>query len=121
MRSQLQHKKPSRLILTFTTLLTLTVAACPRSTSAKEAVPVNPYPQEAVQIFVNSCISGGKGIDPVLMKNICSCSINGIQNQYTLAEFVKVSDETKNSNSLPPKMTQIVQSCAEQALQQPAK
>ncbi|NJR49464.1 MAG: hypothetical protein HC780_07705 [Leptolyngbyaceae cyanobacterium CSU_1_3] len=117
MRSQLQHQTTSRLILTFTTLLTIAVTACPRSASAKEAAPANPYPQEAVQIFVNSCVSGGKGIDPVLMKNICSCSINGIQNQYTLAEFVKISDETKKSNSLPPKLTQIVQSCAEQALQ----
>ncbi|MGV0025279.1 hypothetical protein [Phormidesmis priestleyi] len=102
-----------------TCLLTVTFTVYPKQANAKETAkttPVNPYPGEVVQIFVDSCVSGGQGIDPAVMKKICSCSIEGIQNRYTLSEFIKISDELSANKPMRSEMTQIVQSCAEQAV-----
>jgi hypothetical protein len=88
--------------------------AQPGQANAKETptTPVNPYPKEVIQIFVDSCVTEGKEVDPAVMEKICSCSIVGIQNRYTLAEFIKIGDE----KDLPPEVTQMIESCAQQAL-----
>jgi hypothetical protein len=116
------HKGAQRLHSFFalsTCLLTVGFTLYSKPANAKETAkttPANPYPGEVVQIFVDSCVSGGQGVDPAVMKKICSCSIEGIQNQYTLSEFVKISDELSANKPMRPEMTKIVQSCAEQAL-----
>ncbi|KAM3106359.1 hypothetical protein ACKFKH_18905 [Phormidesmis sp. 146-20] len=107
-------------IFTFSTcLLTAAFTLSANSSNAQgttKKAPVNPYPEQVVQIFVDSCTSGGKSVDPAVMRKICSCSIDGIQNQYTLTEFIKISDELGANKPMRREMTQIVQSCAAQAL-----
>jgi hypothetical protein len=99
-------------------LLTVALVVYPKQANAKETPKTtlaNPYPKEVVEIFVDSCVSGGQGVSSAVMKKVCSCSITGIQDQYTLAEFIKISEELSAEKPMRPEMTQIVESCAEQA------
>jgi hypothetical protein len=56
----------------------------PAQAAAPEAV-ANPYPQEAIDAFVQGCNSSG-GND-----EFCGCAIAEVQNRYTLDEFVAIS------------------------------
>jgi len=114
----MQSRRLPSLFAISTCLLTVAFTLSPNQANAKETTKktVNPYPGEVVQIFVSSCVEGGKKISPAMMKKICSCSIEGIQNQYTLSEFIKISEELDANKPMRPEMTNIVQSCAQQAL-----
>ncbi len=54
------------------------------------AVP-QPYPQVAVNTFMDMCIERGRRSAPfvprALMNNICQCSINNIQQRVSYADF----------------------------------
>lgn len=55
-----------------------------------DAVP-QPYPQLAVNSFMDMCIERGRRSAPIIprsvMNNICQCSINYIQQRVSYADF----------------------------------
>lgn len=46
------------------------------------------------------------------MQQVCACSINKIQNEYTLSEFLTLSLDMAQSKKPPEKMMQIAVECA---------
>ncbi|MEE3719104.1 hypothetical protein V2H45_20375 [Tumidithrix elongata RA019] len=71
--------------------------------------PKNDYGEAFVKSYMDSCVesSGGK-------VDYCKCTINKIQDKYTLDEFVKMSQELTPGKEPPPKFMEIVQACAKQ-------
>jgi hypothetical protein len=85
-------------ILSLSTCLLAVAVPMPGQAQSRETSSPNAYPEEVVKIFVDSCVSGGgKSVPPEVMKQICSCSIEGIQTQYTLNEFVKLRGLRRNN------------------------
>ena len=75
------------------------------------------YPPQVVKAFTDACAAGGGGkVDAEVMKKVCSCAIDEIQNQYSLAEFVAVAQSMEKTNNMNDRVTKIVQGCVEQAV-----
>ena len=71
------------------------------------------YPEVLVKTFVDACTAGGgKTNDPETMKSVCTCSIEGIQEQYTLKEFTTLSTDLDAGKPMPETLRQLVQACA---------
>jgi hypothetical protein len=101
----------------------LTVSAClftfagTQAGAAMAKDTTNAYPPQVVKAFTDACVSGSGGkVNAELMKSVCSCAIDEIQNQYTLEEFIAVAEKMEKSNTMNDKITTIVQGCVEQAL-----
>jgi hypothetical protein len=75
------------------------------------------YPPQVVKAFTDACVAGGEGkVDPEIMKKVCSCAIDAIQNQYTLDQFVDVAQKMEKTKAMNEQITKIVQGCVEQAI-----
>lgn len=80
-------------------------------TNTPSQQPVNTYPPKLVQSFINACAKDDK-IRGVNMQQVCTCSINKIQNEYTLNEFLTISLDMAQSKKPPEKVMQIAVECA---------
>jgi hypothetical protein len=75
------------------------------------------YPDTVVTGFIETCVQqGDQQVSAEIMKKICTCSISGIQNQYTYAEFIEIDKALNQGKELPPEVTQVVQDCVQQSL-----
>jgi hypothetical protein len=64
---------------------------------------------------MNSCTQQGD-IKGVKIEQICGCSINKIQNEYTLDEFMRVALDMAETKKPPQKLVQIATECAIEGL-----
>jgi hypothetical protein len=82
----------------------------------------NTYPEEIVTGYVEACSTAGVGKIPAnVMKDICSCTIVGFQNTFTLKEFQKIGEalDQGNRKDVPPEMTKITEDCVKVVLTKP--
>ncbi|WP_425216493.1 hypothetical protein [Tumidithrix helvetica] len=83
---------------------TTSPAATPKGENTSK--PKNDYGAAFVKSYMDSCVesSGGK-------VDYCKCTINKIQDKYTLDEFVKISQELTPGKEPPPKFLEIINAC----------
>lgn len=94
--------------------LTMTVAI---EANAQQPSPTNSYPPELVESFVNTCSAeGGQEVPLATMRQICTCGIDEIQNQYTLAEFQKIDADLGAGKPMPTEMTEMIRGCVQKAV-----
>jgi hypothetical protein len=73
----------------------------------------NIYPPRLVEIFMNSCTQGQEGkIRDVNIEQVCTCSINKIQKEYTLTEFLNISLDMADKKEPPERIVKIALECA---------
>jgi hypothetical protein len=77
-----------------------------------------PYPAETITAFTNTCTNegSGKGIPAEVMQQICACSIEALQEQYTFEQFAKIDADLGAGKPAPAEMDAIVQSCVKQSV-----
>ncbi len=77
--------------------------------------PANSYPEELVQIYMDSCVNSAVngGVPREIATNYCRCSINRIQARYTLDQFLAIV-QSRTGNQLPPQLEEIATLCVQQ-------
>jgi uncharacterized protein YjbI with pentapeptide repeats len=70
----------------------------------------NAYPDKIKQAFVKGC---SEKLKPEMQSN-CSCMINKVEKEYTLAEFLELSFDLSEGKQPPARFIQIVSECMTQ-------
>jgi len=73
--------------------------------------PTNTYPPRLIQGFMEGCTKG-RNFEGVNMQSVCSCSINKIQNEYPLDEFMVIVFDMADKKQPPERIVQIATECA---------
>lgn len=73
--------------------------------------PANIYPPRLVQVFMDACTKEGN-VGGINSEQVCTCSINKIQNEYTLEEFMNLSLDMIEKKNPPERIVQIAVECA---------
>ncbi|MEQ9670799.1 hypothetical protein [Coleofasciculus sp. G2-EDA-02] len=103
-------KKIQTLSSVMSTLILVLVSA-PRGSSQTPDMtpqePTNAYPPEIVQIYLENCV----GDRPEEIRAFCTCTIEKIQETYTLDEFIEIGQELQDGQPEPEEFRQIITSC----------
>jgi hypothetical protein len=93
----------------------MTVALAPLSATAQNT---KPYPTETIEGFTNSCTSQGssKGVPTETMRQICTCSIEALQQTYTYEQFAKIDTDLGAGKPAPAEMNTIVEDCVKEVV-----
>jgi|GEM_PF-2734172 len=84
--------------------------------------PTNVYPPTVVQAFMTGCKKSGRAnVASMDMEQMCACSINQFQQEYTLDEFLQISLQLTEGKQPPDGFMRIALECAMQQLQQSDK
>jgi NaMN:DMB phosphoribosyltransferase len=94
------------LLPQFTPVATAQSELIYQSERAVPRPPIDPYPTEVVTNFVNACTESSGG-----QTTACTCSIQRIQAEYTLAEFARIEKYMADGLQPPPKFVEIIQDC----------
>jgi hypothetical protein len=86
-----------------------------QQTSTSSPDPTRKYPPQLVQAFTNACIQGSNS-QSLNMKQFCACSINKIQNLYSLEQFLTISLEIKDNKKPPKEFLELGLQCAVETL-----
>lgn len=77
--------------------------------SPSAAANGNEYPEEFITGFMDGCAQGGVPVE------FCRCSLDGIQAEFTVEEFMAIDELARNQQPAPPEVEQslnrIAQSC----------
>ncbi|MBD1842882.1 hypothetical protein H6F89_05545 [Cyanobacteria bacterium FACHB-63] len=78
-----------------------------------------PYPAEAVEVFTTTCVEQGdsKTISSEKMRQICTCSIEGLQKIYSFEQFTQIGNSIGQGKPAPTELNSIVQACVVQEMQ----
>jgi hypothetical protein len=91
--------------------LVLVLMSAPRGNSQTPDVtpqePTNTYPPEMVQIYIENCV----GDRPEEIRAFCTCTIEKIQETYTLNEFMQIGQDLQAGQPEPEEFRQIITSC----------
>lgn len=99
------HKPPSRLAGLMVAAVFLTACGDGGTTAAG-------YPQEAVNEFVEGCEAGTPDLD--FASDICQCTIETIQTNYTFEAFQRLNDATQAEGRIPDEVLEITANCSSQ-------
>lgn len=103
------------------TLLGLIALASGLTVLPQKAIAQNttPYPAEAVEVFTKTCVEQGdsKTISSEAMRQICSCSIEGLQKIYSFEQFTQIGNNIGQGKPAPTELNSIVQACVLQEMQ----
>ena len=84
-------------------------------TNTSSPHPTHKYPPQVVQAFMNACNQPSKD-QSVNMEQVCACSINKIQNQYSLEQFITLSFEMKDKKEPPKELMELALQCTVETL-----
>jgi hypothetical protein len=70
------------------------------------------YPPELVSKFTAECAAQAGKTDPALMQALCTCTINEIQNRYSLEEFREMGMAVDKGTPVPKEFEEISYACA---------
>jgi hypothetical protein len=84
-----------------------------RSTSSVQ--PTHKYPPQIVQAFMSACTQP-RNEQSINMEQVCTCSINKIQNHYSFEQFITIALEMKDSKEPPQEMKDFALQCAVETL-----
>lgn len=96
----------------------LTLASSLAVIAPKSIAQSKPYPPEAVEVFMNTCVSHGdpKAIPPEVMRDICACNIREIQKTYTFEEFTRIGTGLGEGKQPPAGFQEMVVGCVQEVL-----
>jgi hypothetical protein len=104
--------RSSQLLAIGTCLLTIVLA--PGRLNAQE--PIDSYPKFVVQAFTDGCTTSLSKLNQNLRRKICTCTIDKAQSQYSLQEFFQLLEDMQQREKMPPKLEQMLKTCAEKSL-----
>jgi hypothetical protein len=82
--------------------------------------PKYPYPEEAIDVYVKSCSKAGQNRIPrAIMTEICSCTIDEFQNQFSFKEFRAIGEGIQKGKDIPPEMSKTMENCVQQVIAKP--
>ena len=91
--------------------LILVLVSAPRGKSQTPEMtpqePTNTYPPEIVQIYIENCA----GDRPEAVRAFCTCTIEKIQETFTLDEFMQIGEDLQAGKAEPDEFRQIITSC----------
>jgi hypothetical protein len=101
--------------------IALPAQATQTATEAKTSEsPKYPYPADAIEAYVSSCSKAGQNRIPrAIMTEICSCTIEEFQNQFSFKEFRAIGEGIQKGKDIPPEMTRTMESCVQQVIAKP--
>ena len=82
------------------------------STSTSSVQPTHQYPPQLVQAFMSSCTKPSNNQSLDMMEQVCTCSINKIQNNYSFEQFITIALEMKDKKEPPQQMKEFAIQCA---------
>jgi hypothetical protein len=86
-------------------------------TSTSSPPLTHKYPPHLVQAFVNACNQPRtRNNQSINMEQVCTCSINKIQNQYSLEQFITLSFEMKDKEEPPKELMELALQCTLETL-----
>ena len=96
-----------------TTSNTLAIAENPANSDAEKA-----YPAEFVQEYSNECMqtSMAEGLAEIEAQNLCECTINEFQKQYSLQEFQELTAASATDETAENSLIEVGQLCFESIL-----
>ncbi len=76
------------------------------------------YPQEFAQSYLQECrqTSLEEGLAELEAKNLCSCTLNKFQQQYTLQEFKQLTAAAATDTNAENTLVEVGQGCLEEIL-----
>jgi uncharacterized membrane protein len=76
------------------------------------------YPQEFAQSYLQECrqTSLEEGLAEVEAKNLCGCTLNKFQQQYTLQEFKQLTAAAAQDTTAENTLVEVGQGCLEEIL-----
>jgi hypothetical protein len=86
-----------------------------QGTSTSSPHPTHKYPPQIVQALTNACIQGSNS-QSLHMKQFSACSINKIQNQYSLEQFITMPLEIKDDKNFPKEFMELGFQCTVETL-----
>jgi hypothetical protein len=86
------------------------------STSTSSVQPTHQYPPQVVQAFMSACTRPRNNQSIDMMEQVCTCSINKIQNHYSFEQFTAIALEMKDSKEPPQEMKDFALRCAVETL-----
>ncbi|MEA5468082.1 hypothetical protein [Spirulina sp. 06S082] len=101
------------------TLIVLTASVViPKSVNSQQIPdrnPENPYPEEIVGRFVNSCTNSATtqtNIPETMARSACQCMIWQIQDRYSFEDFATLSQRFSQDREAAQEFVQIVTACS---------
>jgi hypothetical protein len=91
---------------------TSTSASIPSTPKNTDKPKANNYSESFIKDFTGGCVSSIKRKTEDDKKAVCTCILNKAQESYTAEEFVKASQELNIEKKTPPKLVEIMLSCA---------
>lgn len=85
----------------------IALSIAPGAIAQETTSPVNPYPPQAIQAWMSVCVRD----DSPEAQVFCQCTIDEIQNNYTVEEFIQLGQNIQSGQEPPEKFNQIIQSC----------
>jgi hypothetical protein len=73
-----------------------------------------PYPDNIVSGFVSQCSSSSTRLPPEVSQQLCRCIITKAQNQFSLQDFRKMSEDVDKGQPMPAAMDQIAKVCVDE-------
>jgi septal ring-binding cell division protein DamX len=98
---------PTTTPVTSAPATTPTAAAAPKTDDSKK--PKNAYDEKFVSSYMEGCVKASAG-NPG-NEAYCKCTINKIQDKYTLEEFIKITQSMKPGQEPPAEMVDVIKSC----------
>lgn len=109
-------------------LLTLIPLLLPLNTSSAEAEilmtqqqPKYPYPQDFVADYLKTCNQEAmaQGLEKEDATKMCNCTLNKFQSQYSLGQFKKLREDSKNNKQAAQTLREVGYSCLDEILYEP--
>ncbi|MBE9115883.1 hypothetical protein IQ249_08260 [Lusitaniella coriacea LEGE 07157] len=88
----------------------IALSISPVTLAQETASPTNPYPPQAIQAWMSVCVRD----DSPEAQVFCQCTIDKIQNRYTIEQFIQLGQNIQSGQKPPEEFNQIVQSCVPQ-------
>jgi uncharacterized membrane protein len=88
------------------------------SLAVVNAKETHQYPTDFVQNYNQECMqtSMGEGLDEAGAKQLCNCTLNKFQQQYSLQEFQKLTAASATDQQAQNTLVEVGQVCFEQIL-----
>lgn len=103
-----------RSLLLSSLLLPLAAAPAHPMPTQQDATEGHTYPPEVSQAIVNECLTAAmnNNLPPAQAEAYCTCSLNEMQQRYSLEELIELESRIQPGQQLPPEVYEVASACA---------
>jgi hypothetical protein len=106
-------RSPLSYIVGSTYILFLSLVPALTPVMAEQAyTPTYKYPKEVISGGINGCMSKRGNVDPEIMRQICYCLSQAVQDRYSLSQFIDIAREMSATGTPNPEVKEITIGCA---------